>query len=333
MQRRKMEFRMMLAGLLATCIIIASHRSVAYAIEDPQEITEISEAADAAETNGVSVVEHNVSVQESSDLAVAFVEIESYSIESGAIESGENAEILINVHNVSSVAKAVGVMLTISSTSGMIYPAFGNDNQIYIGTIPAKGTKSVTVPITVSTSFIGDYIDMMCRFDYESNGSMMNNMATLMLPSSSGEELYVQSIGLGSKAIINANSLLSISYSNKSKKNIDDAVLIITGNVSDDSKNIKLGSAYAGKSYMKDYHITFKELGQQIINVALSYTSPKGEKVTTDLGNYSVVVTEQLASEQSGPEISSEIIWAGRAVAVIALIIAGVVMVLYIRKR
>ncbi len=307
-------FRAILICLLAAYLGIVNCKVDVYATEGEQE----------------SVVKDQVTSIESSG---AIIDIQSYSIKSGTIEAGENAEIQLNLHNVSSTSKASGVIMTISSKSNMIYPAFGSSNQIYIGTMSADGTNTVTVPVAVNSLFEGEYVDLICDFNYQSNGRPLNNSVTIVLPTASGAELYVQSIGLGAKAIVNSDSLLSISYSNQSKKNIDDAVLIINGNVTEDSRRIVLGSIYAGKSYMKDYHITFSVVGQQNINVVLSYTNSNGESVTTDLGNYSVMVSEQSMTEQTGNGISPTIVWVGRVVALVALLIAVVAILVYIKKR
>ena len=342
MHKKNSSIKAMLTCLLAAYLLIANYSTVVYATEGQQEIVETPENTTAetpenatAETPSDSSAQSNATQDEAkpADLAIAVVEVSSYSIESGVIDAGENAEILLNLRNVSSTERAVGVMMTMSSNSGMIYPVAGTDNQVYVGTISAGGKAAVTVPITVNPSFEGEYVDLTCSFSYESNGTELKNSATLILPAASGEELYVQSIGLGSKAIVNSNSLLSISYANKSKKNIEDAVLILDGKVTDDSKQIKLGAVYAGKSYMKDYHITFTEAGQQDINVSLSYTNSSGDAVTTDLGNYSVAVTEATVSENGAGETDTQIVWVGRAIALIALIAAAVAVILYIKRR
>ncbi len=334
MQRIHSLFRTLITSLLVVYLMVINFSVVAYATEGTEDLAPAS--AEAVENNAVVANTRAAQTSEQaapSESGSAIVEIQDYTIESGSIEAGENAEITVNLRNLSSTARATGVMVTISSESGKIYPSFGHDNQMYVGSISAGGTASVTIPVTVSTSFSGEYVDLTCKIDYESNGKALKNSATMMLPAASGAELYVQSVGLISKAIVNANTLLSINYSNKSTKNIEDAVLIINGNVTGDSSRIKLGTAYAQKSYMKDYHVTFTEVGRQDITISLAYTNTNGEEVTTELGSYSVDVSEQSESAKKSTHASPQVILAGRVVATLAGIIALIAVIVYIRRK
>ncbi len=336
MQKKSTILKTVAGCLLAVYMLFVNYSLVASATEGTQELTAGEAVADEGTTEQSSTTEtaaeENQEVSASDSIA-AVVEIQSYSVESGSIEAGQNAEILIDLRNASSTANAVGVLMTVSSNSGMIFPAYGTDNQVYVGTIAAGGTKTVTIPVTVNSKFEGDYVDLTCRFDYESKGAAMTNNATMVFPAASGEGLIVQSVGLGSKAIVNANSLLSISYSNVSKENISDAVLNINGNVTYDSQQIKLGTAYSEKNYMKDYHITFTEIGEQSVGITLSYTNAAGEIVTKDLGSYSVEVSGEITNGQQSGEVSQVVVWLGRIVAVFAAGIAVLVVILYLRKR
>lgn len=337
MKKKISSFKTVAVCLLAMYMLFANLSLVAIATEGNQELTS-AEGASSQETTTEQTSDTGTLAEEkqevhTADSSLALIEIQNYSIESGTIEAGQNAEILIDLRNVSRKTNANGIMMTISSNSGVLFPAFGTDNQIYVGTISAGGTNTVTIPVTISSGFEGDYVDLTCRFDYESNGAVMFNSATMILPTASGEGLLVQSVGLGSKAIVNANSLLSISYSNMSKENINDAVLNINGNVTDDSREIKLGTAYAGKNYMKDYHINFTAIGEQSVTITLTYTNAANEKITKDLGSYSIEVSEETKNGQEAGTMSLVVIWIGRIIAVIAVVIAAVSVVLYIKKR
>lgn len=264
--------------------------------------------------------------------AVAIVEIADYTIDGGILEAGKEITINLTLNNTSRNTAATSVMMTLTSNSGMIYPVYGNSNQIYVGSIGAGDSKTIAVPVTISEQFTGDMADLTCEFNYESSGSVMNNSATIVIPTSGGNTIGVKSIDVSSHAIVNGKSLLSFNYVNLSSKNITDAVLTVEGNVSSNSKKIKLDTIYAGKSYAHDYYVTFTKAGNQEINVKLSYTDIDGETVETDLGNYSVTVSkESEMAEVSTP--NTIITWIGRAIAVIAGLAVVFVVVVYIKKR
>lgn len=289
-------------------------------VEEPvAEATEVEEAAPAA----ASAV---------SSSTVAIVEVEDYTVEGGILEAGKEITINLTLHNTSRNVAATSVMMTLTSNSGMIYPVYGNSNQIYVGSIGAGASEVVSVPVSISEQFTGDMADLTCQFDYESSGNRMNNMASIVIPTSGGNTIGVKSIDVTTHAIVNGKSLLSFNYVNLSNKNITDAVLTIEGNVSSNSKKIKLDTIYAGKSYAHDYYVTFTKAGNQEINVKLSYTDVDGEAVETDLGNYSVTVSQESAG--TATVVPSKILtWVGRAIAAIAGLAVVFVVVVYIKKR
>ena len=264
--------------------------------------------------------------------SVAIVEIADYTIEGGILEAGKEITINLTLNNTSRNTAATSVIMTLSSASEMIYPVYGNSNQIYVGSIGAGASKTISIPVTISNQFAGDMADLTCEFNYESSGSVMNNSATIVIPTSGGNTIGVKSIDVTSHAIVNGKSLLSFNYVNLSNKNITDAVLTVEGNVSSNSKKIKIDTIYAGKSYSQDYYLTFTEAGNQEISIKLSYTDIDGETVETDLGNYSVTVSrESEVAEASTPNVI--LTWVGRVIAVIAGLAVVFVVVVYIKKR
>ena len=299
---------------------------------DVQEIGIANEAdQDEAEADANNEVVQ-LPVQNYSGAAI--VEVSNYSLEGGILAAGKDISIMLNLHNLSSSTAAESVMLTLSSDSGMIYPSYGNDNQIFVGTIAANESIEVAVPITVSPSFTGDAVDLKCQFDYGSSGTKMINSTAMILTTSGGNKINVKSIDVSTHAIVNGKTLISINYSNKSNANITDAQLVIDGNVTEESKSIKLDTVYSGKSYSKDYNVTFTQTGNQEINIKLVYTDGAGEHVEYGLGKYSVSVNDETFVENNeNNTLDSVLLWGGRIVAGIVLIIAGFVVLKYLKEK
>ncbi|MDC7280510.1 hypothetical protein NXH64_13490 [Butyrivibrio fibrisolvens] len=265
--------------------------------------------------------------------AVAIIEIESYNVEGGMIEAGKNITVNLTLHNTSNSSNATSIIMTMSNATGSVLPAYGNSNQVYVGTISAGKKKEVSVPLTIGETYMGGAVDLSCQFDYLTSGARMNNVATIAIPVSGGSTLGVKSIDVNTHAIVNGKSLLSCSYINQSSSNITDAKLIIDGNVSSASKEISLDTVYAGKTYTQDFYVTFKEPGNQAINVTLQYTDVDGNLKTTDLGKFEVSVSKESVSEENADSISGVIGIAGKIVALIVLVIAAVSIVTFIKKR
>lgn len=261
------------------------------------------------------------------------IEVQNYTIEGGMIEAGKEITVNLTLHNTAADMSANSIMMTLSNSTGMIYPVYGNDNQVFVGTISAGKTKTVSVPLTIGDKFIGSAIDLVCQFDYETNGIGLNNVSTIVIPTSGGSTIGVKSVDVSSHAIVNGKSLLEFSYINQSSSNITDAKLIVEGNVSSASKEIKLDTVYSGKSYIQDYYVTFTEPGNQKIKVSLEYTDIDGDTTVTDLGTYDVTVSKESAVETKDNQIGTILKWAGRGIALVVLIVTLVACISYIKKR
>ncbi len=265
--------------------------------------------------------------------STAIIEIQDYTVEGGMIDAGNEITVNLTLHNTASNASASSILMVMTNSTNSLYPVYGNDNQIYVGTISAGGTKTISVPLTIGEGFVGDAIDLSCEFRYETSGVGVSNIATIVIPTSGGSTIGVKSIDVSSHAIVNGKSLLSLTYVNQSSANITDAQLVIDGNVSSSSKVIKLDTVYAGKSYTQDYYVTFKEAGNQEINISLQYTDISGETVVTDLGTFGVSVSKE---DTEGSEIKADnpiLKMAGRGIAGVMFLAAVASIVLYIKKR
>ena len=294
--------------------------------------TEVGAPAEEAATEAPATVETAPEVVKAEGSAIAIVEVESYTIDGGMLEAGKDVTVNLNLHNTSDSSSATSIIMTMSSASGMIYPVYGTDNQIYVGTIGAAETKTISIPVTVSSFFRGDSVDITCQFDYITSNNKMGNTSTIVIPASGGTTLGVKSIDLSSHAIVNGKSLLSFRYANNSEVNITDAKLVIDGNVSKSGKTIKLDTAYAGKSYNKDFYVTFVEAGDQEISVKLEYTDVDGSEVSTDLGTYRILVSKE-TEEDVVVTPNRMLSLAGKAVGVLVLLGAACVTIIYVKKH
>ncbi len=273
----------------------------------------------------------DVNATEVEGTVAAIVVVDSYSLEGGIIEAGKDITVNLKVHNTGRYTSATNVLLTVSSNSGLIYPAFGNDNQFFIGTLAAGASETVAIPLTVSQSYEDQNLDLICTFDYASSNTRMNNSAIVVIPTSGGGSVEIKSINVSSHATVNGDSLLSISYANRTAEKIADAEILVSGNVSVNSRVIKLDPIKAGKSYSEDCKISFIEEGDQEIEVVFAYTDIDGQRVENNLGKFSVDVEEEsTVSEEDDDQMMT---WIGRGIAIAGLLFALVASIWYIKKR
>ena len=263
----------------------------------------------------------------------AIIEIQDYNIEGGMIEAGKEITVNLTLHNTSNNISANSVLMTLTNSTASLYPAYGSSNQIYVGNIAANGTKTVSIPMTIGANFAGSAVDLTCQFDYASQNVKLSNSATIVIPTSGGSTIGVKSIDVSSHAIVNGKSLLAFSYVNQSSSNITDAKLVIDGNVSSASKEIKIDTVYAGKSYTNDYYVIFNEAGNQTINISLQYTDITGEQKVTDLGKFDVTVSKENVEDASSDEMGKILDLVGKGVAAFVALLAFGIIYIYIKKR
>ena len=198
--------------------------------------------------------------QENEEKELSFnsvVEVESYSIEEEYIEPGKNANITVTLHNANTYSAVKSLLVVFSSSSGMLFPAYGEDNQTFIGTLEAGKTTTITLPMVASSKMTGDYVDLTLNMIYETDGSRINNSATMVFPTKNNITVAVHSLDVSAHATVNGKSLLSISYSNNGVDNINDASLTIDGKVSDATRKIELGNCFWWKDLYRGLQYNF----------------------------------------------------------------------------
>ncbi len=261
------------------------------------------------------------------------VEVESYSVEEGYIEAGKEATVNLTLHNANRITNANSIFVTVSSNSGMIYPTYGIDNQFFVGLLEPDGNVTISIPMVVSSTFNGEYVDFNCNIAYVSNGKLITNTSTMILPARDSNTVIVSSVDVSAHATVNNQSLLSISYYNKSSANINDATLHVNGNLNESSKTIELGSVVGGKSYTEDCNIIFTESGEQTISIELDYTDINGEQVQLDLGEFKVNVDEDGIEGTVKNSENTSLKGFGMLLSVLAFAAVVFTTIMYIKKR
>ena len=237
----------------------------------------------------------NVQATELSSAESAVVDIESYQVIEGALNPGEQITLEIVVKNNSFVSDSQNTVMTLESINGTLAPVYGEDNQIYIGTIPANGTARVQVSAVVNKQYNADAAQMVCYFNYVSGVVALSNKVTINIPTNVSGNLIAESVVVAEKATVGINSLVSIRYKNDGTTMISDAKLIVTGNVKAENKEIPLSTVGAGKTATEDYYVNFIENGTQILKLELQYTDSKGEICIVDCGEYAVEVINNVS--------------------------------------
>ena len=267
----------------------------------------------------------------------AVVDIETYEVEEGALNAGEQITLNLKVKNNSEITDAKNTVVTFESMDGALAPIYGDDNQIYIGTVPAGQTVSVIIEAVVNKQYKADATGLKCYFTYVSGASALNNTVAINIPTNVAGNLQAESVVVAENATVGVNALVSVRCKNAGTATISDAKLLVTGNVQEENKEIALPVIGEGKTVTEDYYVSFVESGIQNLELELQYTDMKGNVCTIDCGEYKVNVTNKISG--TGYDVVVEQVDGARSM-ILKLVLLGAavfmaagVTVGYLKKR
>lgn len=267
----------------------------------------------------------------------AVVDIETYEVVEGGLNPGEQITLKLRVKNNSDVSDARNAVVTFESINGALAPVYGDDNQIYIGTIPAGQTIDVVVDAVVNAQYNADAAQLKCYFTYVSGVVALSNTVAISIPTNVSGNLIAESVVVAENATVGVNSLVSIRCKNEGTTAIADAKVVVNGNVQEENKEIALATIGAGKTLAEDYYVSFTENGIQSLQIELQYTDEKGNMCTVECGEYKVNVTSKVSGTEYDAVVeqvegTSSVMLKAILLGAAALMIIGVTLG-YFRKR
>lgn len=224
----------------------------------------------------------------------AVIDIETYEVVEGTLSAGGQISLKLRVKNNSDVSDAYNTVVTFESANGALAPVYGDDNQIFIGTVPAGQTIDVVVDAVVHSQYKADAAQMRCYFNYVSGVVALSNAVVINIPTNVSGNLTVEAINVAENATVGVNSLVSIRCKNNGTYAITDAKLLITGAVEEESKEIALPIIGAGKTLAEDFYVRFAEAGVQDIQIEIQYEDSKENACIIEGGNHKVKVTSNI---------------------------------------
>lgn len=261
------------------------------------------------------------------------VEVKDFSIEGGVLTPGSEISLNVTLHNTSSSSVAESVMITIKADKKLVYPVYGSDNQVFVGAIKAGEDASVSIPLTVSSTFSGDPVPVDFEIIYSSKGNTLSNATSIIIPSAGGNKIAIKSVDVATHAVVGGRSLISMRYSNQSNEDIADAKLYIEGNVSSDYREIEMDTIYSNKDYLDDYYVCFSADGNQDITISLAYKDAEGNQYNENLGTYTVSVSKTISEETTVSNGSKMNKYMGLGIMGLAGLITLILVFIYGKKH
>lgn len=265
------------------------------------------------------------------DSNAPILQIKSYSIDEGALTPGGTITVNLSVTNTSTSIEATDAVLTMNSSSRSVYPIYGEDNQIVLGSIPAGRTVDTSIQLNVSKYFKDEAVAIECDFTYLAAGNVARNQVMLAIPSTTGYSLNISTVKVAERATVGAKSLINFEITNISANEIKDAALLVSGNVAEETKRIEIGTISANKQYLKDYYVLFNAAGEQTIMLTLNYTDSNGDIISIDQGSYTIHVDNAMSvSEKNDTSAAGN---SGGIIAGIAGMTVLIIMIMYMKRH
>lgn len=272
----------------------------------------------------------------------AKVMLDSYEIKKGKVVEGGTIELELVFKNIDSKLTAENITIDIEAADDLMYPVYGESNQIYIEKIEPKATQKVTVKLDIASS-LKERAAVRINFSvfyYDKSNGEDKNETFILLPTVQECAMNVKNLSVADTATVGAKSLISVACANAGISEIYKAVMYIEGDVLPEQKKVAIGNIPVAGQQAFDCYVNFQKAGAQKLKIRFEYKDAEGHTFKTVEEEYtvqvseSVAATEQPAKTEEGKNQQNEnsLLWktclAGALV--IAVILAGVMIV---RKR
>ena len=167
--------------------------------------------------------------------------VESYEIVEGELAKGEKVTFNIVIKNTNAYADAYNVLITFTSETDNIRVVDGQSNQYFEEYLAGGDTFEYKLELEVLEYYSTDamVLDFICTYIGEDATGYQNT--TLITPLiRENSKMEINSINVSEQAVVGARSLVNIRYSNTGTLPIQNAKMIIEGDILDSNKEVIL---------------------------------------------------------------------------------------------
>ena len=209
----------------------------------------------------------------------------------GVITPGKEFTLKFNIYNPAVISNAGNVVITVNQKEGLIYPANGKTNSIYVGYINTLSYRECELNLVASKDIKTEGVPIEITLAYTDNYSTLNAQnLTAVLPVSKSGTLSINAVEIPSTMYVGSNNRLSITYSNDGLSTINDVTLHLSG-ASIETREISLGSIGSSTTVNSDVYLGIIEEGEQSVDMYFTYKDREGQTVETEKRTYSFDVS------------------------------------------
>ncbi|SKB64156.1 hypothetical protein SAMN06296386_103115 [Lachnospiraceae bacterium] len=214
--------------------------------------------------------------------------LEEYKIDGAdAITPGEEFKLDITLRNTSYTGGTGNIYATFSQDEKLIYPAYGESNECYVGYLKKDDEEEGSFSLMASDDITDSYVLCNITVTYSDAYRTYNtNSFQIQLPVSSTGILAVHGFDMDSNAEVGSNNRVGVTVTNSGRTALNNVVLHMEGD-SIDAQQQSLGSLTGNTTTNTDCYVAFKKVGQQNVNFYFTYTDVDGAAHETRPQTYS----------------------------------------------
>lgn len=228
------------------------------------------------------------------------VVVTSYEIAEGTVANGEEFTIKVQLTNMNKYAPAYNIVTAMNSSNDNIVIMGGKSNLVYFDMIAAGGTAEFTMDCKMlDLEENGLTVLAFTSTYYNAYGYQYNVESKVTLAVENQAQLEIPTITVSENAVVGANALVSVRYSNTGNSKLKNIKMRIDGNIEESQKIVELGSLEAGVQKYIDYYVTFNEAGNQDLQISFEYQDKGGNIQEIGSYEYSLKVYPYVISEET----------------------------------
>lgn len=216
-----------------------------------------------------------------SKAATNIVMIDTYEVVKGDFSPGSVATIKFVLKNIGRLpAKNVTAQIL---ADGGITPVYGESNQMFIQEIGANQSYELLIRVDVPNDIEATKASITLSMNYMIGEEAAENSATAYIPVEYTSSLSINSVSVAESTKVGAKALISVTYVNETESALKNVAFLMDGKITEESKQVEIGTVEAGSSMYKDMYVVFTEAGDQNVEITVQYEDAEGNKYNKDV--------------------------------------------------
>ncbi len=215
-------------------------------------------------------------VENGSGKSIPRLIIDSYSLEPGSVNAGENFILKLSILNTSSSQEIKNVKVSISSDDGTFTTM--NSNSFYIDSVAPKGSVQKQLEFSSKSDAAPKQYMISINYEYEdSKGTALTSKDVIGIPVQQTPRLVLGDISFPPEAYVGNPIPVNLSFYNMGKSTLYNLMVKLEGNFKVEGTSYFVGNFEPGKTDSFDGMINPQEVGQAAGSVIFTYEDATGK--------------------------------------------------------